>query len=450
MEAASRGIRKTVLHRRRFVYPVLLLLEALIFHRRVLFYPGFAFPWDFRGVHVPLAAFVAGSLRRGEWPLWDPFTYCGVPIYANIQTALFYPPVFIATLAAAWLGDGVLPRLLAIAIVLQTVFAGVCTFALVRRIGGAPGAAWIAATVYELGCFFAAQPEHIGAMQGAAWLPLVWWCVIELREKTTRFWTALLAFAFSMTILAGLPQVAVAAFFSAVLLALFLWRPLLPVLLSCGWSLLLAAVQLAPTTELMRHGVAKYRVEWLGGGGGIPVGALASLVIPNYWSVFDPAHFHGPVDLTFLYLYSSLLGLALALAAMFWKPDRWARSFAALNANGAAGDARRTYSALARAVSPLARQRQNRHSPRVFLLRVLARTCDLGRSRRGAIPYAALADRDGPLDRVRSHPSEFKPPHECHAAWSGARQSRINRASARADRANHPSLALRHAPGDFI
>jgi hypothetical protein len=80
----------------------------------------------------------------------------------------------------------------------------------------------------------------------------------------------------------------------------------------------------------MRNGVAKYRVEWLGGGGGIPVGALASLVIPNYWSVFDLAHFHGPVDLTFLYLYSSLLGLGLALAAMFWKPDRWARSFSAL------------------------------------------------------------------------------------------------------------------------
>ena len=85
----------------RWLYPILLLLEALIFHARVLFYPGYVFPWDFRGVHLPLATFVAGSLRRGEFPLWDPFTYCGVPIYANIQTALFYPPVLAATLAAA-------------------------------------------------------------------------------------------------------------------------------------------------------------------------------------------------------------------------------------------------------------------------------------------------------------------------------------------------------------
>ena len=327
---AGCGIRKTDLNRRRLTYPALLLLEALIFHWRVLFLPGYSFPWDFRNVHVPLAAFVAGSFRRGEWPLWDPFTYCGVPIYANIQTAVFYPPVWVATLAGAWLGDGALPRLLAISVVLQTVFAGVCTFKLVRRIGGSPEAAWIAGTMYELGCFFAAQAEHMGAMQGAAWLPLIWWCVIELHEKRTRFWIAVLALALSMTILAGLPQVAVAAFFTGLLLAVILWRGVAPVLLGCWWALLLAAVQLAPTTELMRNSVAKYRAEWLGGGGGIPVGALVSLVIPNYWSVFDLGHFHGAVDLTFLYLYSSLLGLALALAAMFWKPNRWAFSFAAL------------------------------------------------------------------------------------------------------------------------
>ncbi len=318
------------MNRPRIVYPVLLLLEALIFHWRVLLLPGYAFPWDFRGVHLPLAAFVAGSFRRGEWPLWDPFTYCGVPIYANIQTALFYPPVLLATLAGAWLGDDALPRLLAISVVLQTVFAGVCTFALLRRIGATPAAAWIAGTVYELGCFFAAQAEHMGAMQGASWLPLIWWCVIELSERRTRFWTALLAFALAMTILAGLPQVAVAAFFSALLLAVILWRPLLRVALACVWALLLATVQMAPTTELMQNSVAKYRSEWLGGGGGIPAGALASLVIPDYWSVFDPAHFHGQVDLTFLYLYSSLLGLALAIAAMLWKPNRWALSFSAL------------------------------------------------------------------------------------------------------------------------
>ncbi len=316
------------------LYVLALLIEVAVFYRHVLFYPGYLFPWDFRAVHLPLATFVADSLHRGELPLWDPYTYCGNPIYANIQTALFYPPVFAATLMSGWLGAAQLPRLLAVAVAAQVFFAGVCTFALLRRLGVQPAAAWIAGTTYELGCFFASQAEHMGAMHGASWLPLTWLCVVELRSKTRWPWLALLSVALSMTILAGLPQVAVAAFGSAFVLAAALamfrlGRRTLPlqVLLAWGWALALAAVQFIPTIELTRNSVAKYRADWLKSGGGIKPGALFSLIVPNYWSVFDLSKFHGPSDPTFLYLYSSLLGLALALAAMCWKPGRWTRAF---------------------------------------------------------------------------------------------------------------------------
>ena len=126
---------------------------------------------------------------------------------------------------------------------------------------------------------------------------------------------------------------AVAAFSSAFCLAILSGaglRPAFFALLAALWALLLAAVQLLPTAQLTYNSVAKYRSEWLGTGGGIPPGALLSLIVPNYWNVFDVSKFHGPIDLTFLYLYSSLLGLALALGAIFWKPGPWARVFAAL------------------------------------------------------------------------------------------------------------------------
>jgi len=51
-------------------------------------------------------------------------------------------------------------------------------------------------------------------------------------------------------------------------------------------------------------------------------------VLPNYWGVFDMSKFHGPSDPTFLYLYCGVLGLALALAAICWKPGRTSRAFA--------------------------------------------------------------------------------------------------------------------------
>jgi hypothetical protein len=314
-----------------------LLVEALLFHRHVLFYPGFLFPWDFRAVHLPLATLIADSFRQGRWPLWDPFTYCGMPISANIQAAAFYPPVMAAAALGAWLGPDALPRLLAISVVAQVVFAGWCAFALLRRLDAPAPAAWVGATVYELGCFFTAQAEHMGAMQGAVWLPLVWLAVVELRGGWKRRWLAVLAVSLAMTVLAGLPQVAVAAFLSGVVLALLAapgsaarWRLPAAVSLASLWALALAAVQFIPTAELTANSVAKYRAEWLGTGGGIVPSALFTLVAPNYWSVFDLSKFHGPTDPTFLYLYSSILGLLLAAAVAIWKPGQWARVFTIL------------------------------------------------------------------------------------------------------------------------
>lgn len=323
--------------RSAIAYSLALLAEAVLFYRQVLFYPGYLFPWDFRAVHLPLATFVAASFRRGELPLWDPYTYCGNPIYANIQTALFYPPILASTLAGAWFGTDLLPRLLAITVVMQVFFAGLCTFTLLRRIGVQPAAAWIGATVYQLGCFFASQAEHMGAMHGASWLPLAWLCVLELRSSLRWTWLALLSLALSMSVLAGLPQVAVAVFGSVLSLSLLLpafrlarWTLPVHAALAGIWALLISAIQVFPTAELTRNSVAKYRAEWLNTGGGIQPGALLSLVVPNYWHVFDLSKFHGPSDLTFLYLYSSLLGLLLAFAAIAWRPNRWARLFALL------------------------------------------------------------------------------------------------------------------------
>ena len=319
------------------LYGMGLCLAALVFHWRVLFIRGFVFPWDFRVVHVPLATFIANSFRHGEMPLWDPYTYCGNPLFANIQAALFYPPVVAAELTGALLGLDLIPRLLAIAVVAQIIFAGVCTFALLRALKARPGAAWVGAMVYELGCFFAAQAEHMGAMHGASWLPLIWLCVVKLRNGVRWYWTAVLALALSLTILAGLPQVGVAAFASALTLAILMaacrlasWRALLGTSIACISGLLLAAVQFIPTAQLTENSVAKFRTEWLKTGGGIPPSALFSLVVPNYWTVFDPARFRGPTDLTFLYLYSSILGLALTLAVLIWKPAPWVRVCGAL------------------------------------------------------------------------------------------------------------------------
>jgi uncharacterized membrane protein len=65
----------------RKAWPLLVLLaEVLAFFRHILFYGHYAIPWDFGTYHLSQAWFIARSFARGELPLWDPYTYCGMPV----------------------------------------------------------------------------------------------------------------------------------------------------------------------------------------------------------------------------------------------------------------------------------------------------------------------------------------------------------------------------------
>jgi hypothetical protein len=325
-----------VLVRRLLPYAVL-LAEVLVFYRHALFREGYVIPWDLRYFHLTHASFIAESLKRGELPLWDPFTYCGRPFAANIQTEVFYPPLVMAVLASNLTGGAHLLNFLEWEVVLHVFLAGVFAFWLLRRLGSGTPAALLGASIYQLGGFFASQAQHMGAVNAAAWLPLAWLAVLSLGGKAHWRWLAVLAASMAMAVLAGLPAVSVVVIGSSILLAVALvacgtrpLRLLLSVLVACLWAVLLAAVQLLPTVELSRLSIAQYRADWLGSGGGLPLASLVSLVAPNYYGIFDLHRYSGPWNPTFLYLYCSLGGLALALAAVSFCKKPEVRAFTLL------------------------------------------------------------------------------------------------------------------------
>ncbi|HTM50476.1 MAG TPA: YfhO family protein [Bryobacteraceae bacterium] len=310
----------------RWPYP-LLLLETVLFFRRILFEPRlFVIPWDLRYYHLPIAEFMAKSLRQGYLPLWDPFTYCGWPIYAELTTQLFYPPTLIAVLISNALGGRDLLYILELQLVGHVFLAGVCAYLLARRLGAAPMFAVIGATVYQLGPYFASQTQHIGAIDAGAWLPLSWLAVLHLAESRSRRWMAALAFSLGMSILCGFPAVTAVAFITCVLLAAGLllfrlgsWRNLLGLVPAFLLAAALAGIQALPTVQLNRLSVSKYRSDWLGDGGGHPVQSLVSMILPNYWGIFrfGKVPYRLPWNPTFLYLYFGLLALVFILAVLF-------------------------------------------------------------------------------------------------------------------------------------
>jgi hypothetical protein len=328
---------------RRTLPLVVLLATPLVFFRQVLFYGGHVIPWDLRYYHLPLADFVARSLARGELPLWSPYVYCGMPLYANLTAQTFYPPALLTFTLSNLTGGERLLYWLEWQIVLHVVAAGIFAFLLLRKLGCGPAAALAGASVFQLGSFFASQAQHLGAVNAAAWLPLSWLAVVELAARIRWNWTAALAVSLTMSLLAGFPAVTAVAAASSLLLALLLAttgraRKALPgvVVLALVWAAALAAVQLLPTAELARLSVARYRADFLDRGG-VPAAALISLILPNYYGIFDLAKYSGPWEPTFLYLYCGIPGLVLALGGAAIRRNPHAAIYGAMTLISALG-----------------------------------------------------------------------------------------------------------------
>jgi hypothetical protein len=317
-----------------------LLANVVVFFHKPLFSSQYLFPWDFRGVQLPLITFLADELRHGRFALWNPYSYCGYPVFANIEACYFHPLILLCALIAAHSPTN-LPQLLEWAVVLQVWVAGIATYHFLRELSTGRAAAWTGAIIFETGGYFASRTEHIGAMMAVAWMPLAWLAVLKLRDGFQFRWFAALCGALGMSILGGFPQPTLAVFASTMMLAIFLpvWR--MAKIRLVGYSLAacllgigLAAVQFIPTYQLTQNSVAKYREGWLGAGGGLYWQSLVSLVLPNHYNQFDMARFNGPGDPSFLYLYCGIGGLLLAVFALVVVRKRSAWLLASMTAFG--------------------------------------------------------------------------------------------------------------------
>jgi hypothetical protein len=319
-----------------YVYLSLLAVVVLFFHKP-LFSSEYTFPWDFRGVQLPLIAFLRDELHEGRFALWNPYNYGGYPVYANIQACFFHPLVLASAFISSRLSWYSLPLLLEWVVVLQVWIGGVAAYHLFRafELGAAP--AWTGAVMFETGSYFASRAEHIDSMMAAAWMPLAWLAVWHLRQKLRTDWLAVLAAALGLSIWGGFPQATVAVFGSTVVFAGLLSllrmghaKVLVWAYCGCALGILLAAVPFIPTAQLTELSVARYRADYLGTGGGLYWQSLVSLVAPNRYNIFDMSRFNGPWDPTFLYLYSSIGGLLLAIFAIVARRNRTTALFGLL------------------------------------------------------------------------------------------------------------------------
>jgi hypothetical protein len=314
--------------------PLILFAQVVAFHWRILFSDRHVIPWDFRYYHYPIFHFMAQSFRRGQLPLWDPYTYCGMPFYAGFQNQVFYPPTVIAVLLSNMVGGDHLFYMMEVQLIAHVLLGGYLTYLLLRVLDASRGAAVIGASVFQLGPFFVSQAQHLHAVDAVAWLPLILLSVVRLGQRPTARWMTILAIGWAMCVLAGFPAIVGLSFVCAFLLAAALivsrmghLKMLAAMSLAAALSIALSAILLLPAIELSRTSVSTLRGQWRGTGWGVPLAALITLVAPDYFHVFDLSKYSFPKNATFMYLYFGLPTLLLVIIGLL-RRSRYTLAFA--------------------------------------------------------------------------------------------------------------------------
>ncbi len=172
-----------IIQRGLALWPELAIIVAVA----VAFEPTLAgsahLPYDAELFHYPLLRTVQEQLSSGNLPGWDPYSYGGMPLLANAQSAWLYPPHLILDGILTVIGAPLTEHALDVLAVMHVAVAGIGTAAVARarRLGRA--AAAFAGMFVVLNGATLAQAQHLGMTETLAWVPLAILVIDRMSEK---------------------------------------------------------------------------------------------------------------------------------------------------------------------------------------------------------------------------------------------------------------------------
>ncbi len=302
---------------------LLLLLAALfpgVFLRGESIAPGdilfTALPWADHAPHGftrpgnpqavdPVAAFLpwyalsTEALRRGELPLWNPLCFGGMPLLANYQSAVFYPPRMLHLIFGLAWGTTLL-------ILFKLWWCGMAAYWCGRGLGLCRGAARFLSIAWML-CGYNVTWCNWPLTDVAGWLPVLLLGTEQVLSRRYRKGFLVLVLGGTMALLAGHPET---AFALAVPLALyFLLRLVLArpgrhdaftqTGVCAGAAVLtlgLCAVQLFPFLEYLRNSAHFLDRPGMDSNYAMPFSALVGYWVPRFFGAAPDGNYFGDLD----------------------------------------------------------------------------------------------------------------------------------------------------------
>lgn len=257
-----------------------------------------AFPWK---------ALATQLIRKGQLPLWNPYSFSGYPLLANWQSAPFYPLSFLMVLLGSLKGFSAL-------VLMQVPLSMFFMYLFLKKKGRSLPASLTGAVIFALSGFMMTYLEYGTTGQVFLWLPLSLYLIEQYLDKKKPLYLFIFSLSIYPILTAGFFQ---PAFFALAIIGLYtIFRALFtPVLLFLILGILLGSLQTFPVLELFKlsirnldHNILEYNY------GLLPARYLAAFLAPdlfgnpttgNYWGVMVYQEASG---------YLSILSLPL----IFW------------------------------------------------------------------------------------------------------------------------------------
>ncbi len=289
------------------------------------------YPDDGLTLNLPLRIVAADMLRGGHLPLWNPYYYGGMPLFATAQGGLLFPLNWFFLLLSP-------QAAMNLAVLGAYALAGVGAYLYARRGGASVTGALVTGLVWQWSGFLVAQLGHTNVVHTASLLPWVLWSIDVSAQRRRRTDAALIAVLVALQVFAGHQQTLAYALLLAAAYAAYMaarateaaWRRSYVIALSMLLlGVMLAAVQILPTYELMRNSLRAGTTYDFFSSFSMPPVFLLTYFAPYVVGGGDGAFFSAPYTGAAFYGeyigYVGVTALALAILAPLIRRDALTR-----------------------------------------------------------------------------------------------------------------------------
>lgn len=295
-----------------------------------VYYPWLDYKWGFAtGVPVknpiltdvvsftyPMQMLAIDLIKSGQYPLWNPYIFAGMPLLANFQSAPFSPTNFVyffLNKIDAW----------SIQIILQHLLAAFFTFFLLRFWKVSKFGSVVGGVIYAFSGFNMIWSQWNGHTLAASFIPLIILFVDKWLRDSLFIDGLVISFSLFFLFLSGYPQVAL--YLAIALFMLWVVRfkkskdylgktVLLAVFFILGLGL--SSFQILPGAELLslsQREIEPHPYDWAF----FPWSKIITFLAPDYFGNHATQNYWGPQDYTSNTGFVGVISIIFSSAGIF-------------------------------------------------------------------------------------------------------------------------------------